>query len=73
MAGPTNGPVGTVPIGGGVGGGNVGVATASPICPTPPGGVEVGMIGTKSGKNDAVAGGVKVIGMLVSVVLPLVM
>lgn len=65
MAGPTSGPTGTTPIGGGVGGGKGGI-----VCAAPMGGG--GTMGTKSGKNAAVAGGVKVSGMLVSVVLPLV-
>lgn len=75
IAGPTSGPTGTVPIGGGVGGGKVGVVTASPIEPTPPpgGNADVGMIGTKSGKNGTVGPGVKVSAIAVSVVAALVM
>lgn len=58
MAGPTSGPIGTVPMGGGVGGGNVGTPDGLPI-------VGGGMMGVNSGKNGCV-------GSVTSVMVPAV-
>lgn len=52
-AGPTSGPTGTVPIGGGVGGGNVGTPDGLPI-------VGGGTMTSKAGKKTPVPAGTPV-------------